>query len=81
MAAAVVKFSKLAGGGFFVEVKVFNVELTGMVGQNLRKLEAEMNTFLSTREFISMQQSVIQDASAGKPRIIVTVVAKRKAAE
>ncbi len=64
-----------------MEAKVFNVELTGVVGQNLRKLESDINTFLSTREFVAMEQSILQDPSAGKPRMIVTVIAKRKAGE
>ena len=62
-----------------MEARVFNVELTGVVGQNLKRLESEINTFLASRECVSMQQSILQDPSAGKPRLIVTVIAKRKA--
>ena len=62
-----------------MEARVFNVELTGVVGQNLKRLESEINTFLTSRECVSMQQSILQDPSAGKPRLIVTVIAKRKA--
>ena len=62
-----------------MEARVFNVELTGVVGQNLKRLESEINTFLASRDCVSMQQSILQDPSAGKPRLIVTVIAKRKA--
>ena len=64
-----------------MEVKIFSVELTGMVGQNLRKLEGEINLFLSTRNCISIQQSILQEPTAGRPRIIITVVAERKPGE
>ncbi len=64
-----------------MEVKIFSVELTGMVGQNLRKLEGEISLFLSTRNCISIQQSILQEPTAGRPRIIITVVAERKPGE
>ena len=64
-----------------MEVKIFSVELTGMVGQNLRKLEGEINLFLSTRNCISMEQSILQEPTAGRPRIIITIVAERKPGE
>lgn len=61
-----------------MEARVFNVELTGVVGQNLKRLESDINTFLATRECVAIEQSILQEPSAGKPRLIVTVVAKRK---
>ncbi len=61
-----------------MEVKIFTVELTGMVGQNLRKVEGEINLFLSTRDCISLTQSILQEPTAGRPRIIITVVAAKK---
>lgn len=68
-----------------MEVKIFSVELTGVMGQNLRKLESDINAFLADRECVAMEQSIFQDnsankANAGKTRMIVTVVAKKKSA-
>lgn len=64
-----------------MESRVFNVELSGVVGQNLKRLESDINSFLTNRECVAIQQSILQEPSAGKPRLIVTVVAKRKSGE
>lgn len=61
-----------------MEVKIFSVDLTGVVGQTLRKLEGDINTFLTSRDLVSMEQSVLPAGENVKPRLIVTVVAKRK---
>jgi hypothetical protein len=63
-----------------VEVKIFNLDLSGVVSQTLRKLENDINTFLETRDLISLEQSVLQASENVKPRLLVTIVAKRKTA-
>ena len=61
-----------------MEVKIFSVDLTGVFSQDLHKIESEMNSFLSTREFVSMEQSILQDHVTNHPKLIITVVAKKK---
>lgn len=60
------------------EVKIFSVDLTGVVGQNIRRVESDINTYLTTRDFISIEQTFLPAIDTSKPRLIVTVVAKRK---
>ena len=61
-----------------MEVRIFNMELSGVVSQTIRKLENDINTFLMTRDLISLEQSVLPAGENVKPRLFVTVVAKRK---
>jgi len=61
-----------------VEVKIFSLDLSGVVSQTLRKLENDVNTFLMTRDLISLEQSILPAGENIKPRLFVTVVAKRK---
>ena len=61
-----------------MEVRIFNLELSGVISQTVRKLESDINTFLATREFISMEQTILQAGENIKPRLFITVVAKRK---
>ncbi len=62
-----------------MEVKIFNLDLSGVVSQTLRKLENDINTFLMTRDLVSLEQSVLPAGENVKPRLFVTIVAKRKA--
>jgi hypothetical protein len=57
------------------------MDLSGVVSQTVRKLENDINTFLSTRDFVSIEQSVLPAGENTKPRLFVTVVAKRRAGE
>ena len=61
-----------------MEVKIFNLDLSGVVSQTLRKLENDINTFLTTRDLVSLEQSVLPASENIKPRLLVTIVAKRK---
>ncbi|MBQ7704739.1 MAG: hypothetical protein IJT73_04825 [Selenomonadaceae bacterium] len=61
-----------------MEVRIFNLDLSGVVSQTLRKLENDINTFLATRELVSIEQSVLPASENIKPRLLVTIVAKRK---
>ena len=61
-----------------MEVRIFNMELSGVVSQTIRKLENDINTFLMTRELVSLEQSVLPASENVKPRLFVTIVAKRK---
>lgn len=61
-----------------MEVRIFNMDLSGVVSQTIRKLENDINTFLMTRELISIEQSVLPAGENVKPRLFVTIVAKRK---
>ena len=62
-----------------MEVKIFSVDLVGVFTQDLHKIESEMTSFLSTHEFVSMEQSILQDHVTNHPKLIITVVAKKKA--
>lgn len=61
-----------------MEVKIFHVDLTGVFTQDLHKIESEINSFLVGKDFVSMQQSILQDHVTNHPKLIVTVVAKKK---
>lgn len=61
-----------------MEVKIFSVDLAGVLTQDLHKIESEINVYLSNKEFVSMEQSIISEHVTGHNRLIITVVAKKK---
>lgn len=62
-----------------MEVKIFSVDLTGVLNQDLHKIESDINYFLANKEFVSMEQSILQDHVTNHPKLIISVVAKKKA--
>lgn len=60
-----------------MEVKIFSVDLVGVINQELHKIESEINSFLVHKEFVSMEQSLWQDRVTNHTKLIVTVVAKK----
>jgi hypothetical protein len=61
-----------------VEVKIFSVDLVGVINQELHKIESEINSYLVGKEFVSMEQSLWQDRVTNHTKLIVTVVSKKK---
>ena len=61
-----------------MEVKIFTVDLVGVINQELHKIEGEINSYLVGKEFVSMKQTVWQDHVTNHTKLIVTVVAKKK---
>ena len=59
------------------EVKIFSVDLVGVINQELHKIESEVNTYLVGKEFISMKQNIWQDHVTNHTKLIITVVAKK----
>jgi len=62
-----------------LEVKIFSVDLVGVFTQDLHKIESEINVYLTNKDFVSMEQSILQDHVTNHPKLIITVVAKKKA--
>ena len=60
------------------EVKIFSVDLVGVINQELHKIESEVNTYLVGKEFISMKQNIWQDHVTNHTKLIITVVSKKK---
>ena len=60
------------------EVKIFSVDLVGVINQELHKIESEVNTYLVGRELVSMKQNIWQDHVTNHTKLIITVVAKKK---
>lgn len=61
-----------------MEVKIFSVDLVGVISQELHKIESEINTYLINKEFVSMEQNIWQDHVTNHTKLIITVVAKKK---
>lgn len=61
-----------------MEVKIFSVDLVGVINQELHKIESEINSYLVGKEFVSMEQSLWQDRVTNHTKLIVTVVSKKK---
>jgi len=61
-----------------VEVKIFSVDLVGVINQELHKIESEINTYLAGRELISMQQNIWQDHLTNHSKLVITVVSNKK---
>ncbi len=61
-----------------MEVKIFSVDLVGVINQELHKIESEINSYLVGKEFISMEQNIWQDHVTNHTKLIITVVAKKK---
>ena len=61
-----------------MEVKIFSVDLTGVFTQDLHKIESEINLYLTNKDFVSMEQSILQDHVTNHPKLIITIVAKKK---
>jgi hypothetical protein len=60
------------------EVKIFTVDLVGVINQELHKIESEINSYLAHKELVTMEQSIWQDRLTNHTKLIVTVVAKKK---
>jgi hypothetical protein len=60
------------------EVKIFTVDLVGVINQELHKIESEINAYLAHKELVTMEQSIWQDRLTNHTKLIVTVVAKKK---
>ena len=61
-----------------MEVKIFTVDLVGVINQELHKIESEISSYLVGKEFISMEQNIWQDRVTNHAKLIITVVAKKK---
>ena len=60
------------------EVKIFSVDLVGVINQELHKIESEINTYLVNKELVSMKQNIWQDHVTNHAKLIITVVSKKK---
>ena len=60
------------------EVKIFTVDLVGVINQELHKIESEINAYLAHKELVTMEQSIWQDRLTNHTKLIITVVAKKK---
>lgn len=60
------------------EVKIFTVDLVGVINQELHKIESEINSYLAHKELVTMEQSIWQDRLTNHTKLIVTVVAKKR---
>ena len=61
-----------------MEVKIFSVDLVGVINQELHKIESEITSYLVGKEFVSMEQNIWQDHVTNHTKLIITVVAKKK---
>ena len=61
-----------------MEVKIFSVDLVGVINQELHKIESEINTYLVNKELVSMKQNIWQDHVTNHAKLIITVVSKKK---
>lgn len=59
------------------EIKIFTVDLVGVINQELHKIESEINAYLAHKELVSMEQTIWQDHLTNHSKLIITVVSKK----